>query len=1314
MARNKNNITKDTLSNSPDISNNIRFQDPLLENPTPTDTLDIRNLSLGSNVISQQEDTLQIENIPSKIIDRSFGGEGDYIEVHINDELGNTINRIKDFINYEITENNTLSLDPDLILKNLGHTSGKFNVIVHLLRNKIFNTNEYPFNISEISSKRRELKSTSSLPNNLFISSVSQFITEIESSAYFKEFSLLFDNGTIVPAINIRLNKSLEKHELILKTLNPLSALISNSFKIVEEVIDPISLEIDLGFPIFEEESIELRGPNFEINTRQENSIPSSFKDYDSLLDYNFTSSYQYLLNNLENPETLNIQYDYIRPVSESSYEESYHFENFIHFSSAVERVKNFKYKLELIEEYDSKITTINKISGSTSGSTVVLNDKESFNTKKEKVIKNFDGYERFLYFTSGTFAWPKSNPLPPFTNYHTTSSQSKNWLGDEKDAYSLYGGQLLSASLYDRVNPHNLNKLIPEFIAENDNNSLYVSFVNMIGQHFDQVWTYIKQITEINNPHNSKGISKELVYFQLKNLGIETFDQFENSNLIEYILGEGSEDHTVGSLIIGTYTIGGNSHMFYNTPQYQTLVTSSNEGSTPKQDITKEIWKRLYHNAPYLLKTKGTERGIKALMSCYGVPTTILNVKEYGGNTVVSGPLKDLDTSDVYKTFSYEKSGLALKGDSSSSGYFVKTNWSSSLVNALSSSAKTVEFRIKPFRSNNKYHLFTLSGSIGGKDPSLILNPYTGSDVSSSDDSTQYGRLDLYLNGAITSSTSYFPIYNGDFWNVHIGTIGTSGSSANIDFGAYQANWLKNISYYTTSFPQTEVERGLTFGDPYSNGGADVGGAKFAYIGGIEANTSSLYNDIDILSYSGSIQEVKYHFGESLTHSTLKKHALEPFMYSGNTISSSYNTVILRLPLGSNDQQDSSSFHPNIDVPFLGMEAGISSSLVSQEWEEVLETHHLPTPDTVGASMTSEKVRIDEGTVDNNILDLYQRAETSTLDRQPPDFEDLGIFFSPTNEINEDILYTLGSFRMDDYIGSPLPSVQTSSNYENLKDLKDIYFKKIKRNRYNYGDYIKLIQYIDHTLFKLIEEFVPFRANTKTGLLIEPHYLERNKFAREIPTRTDGQTMVTGSHQTFEVTIDTSYSDNKIYNLSTGSKAFGIGKNVAQEYEPGTYVVHHSNGSAITSSRGLKTETGTNGTILIYEDHLNPFKRDKNSENNQSSQAPIKPFGGANLNTINGIGHYKIGSTFTVVGKGVDHSIIGSTFTIGNYGPGPDDLYGVLVGGKLSLKPHNYKAKKSNALLGNVVKGRKSSKYYMYGQFPIATSSLYTGATSI
>jgi len=296
------------------------------------------------------------------------------------------------------------------------------------------------------------------------------------------------------------------------------------------------------------------------------------------------------------------------------------------------------------------------------------------------------------------------------------------------------------------------------------------------------------------------------------------------------------------------------------------------------------------------------------------------------------------------------------------------------------------------------------------------------------------------------------------------------------------------------------------------------------------------------------------------------------------NTTSSAYDKLVLRLPLGSNDQQDSSSFHPNIDVNYLG---GGTSSMTFQTWEEVIETHHHPTPDTVGISMTSEKVRIDEGTIDDNLLSPIIKSEVSTLDRQPQDFEDLGVFFSPTTEINEDIIYTLGAFRLDDYIGSPLPSAQTSSNYEDLKDIKDIYFKKVKR-RYNYWDYIKLIQYIDHTLFKLVEQFVPVKANLKTGLLIEPHYLERNKFARELPIVEDGQTMTPGSYNTIDFQIDP-------------EKQFTLKGEVG-----GGNVVTTNNLLRTTGSNDQRQEQGTNFTIDVSGHILD--------EQQNIAQGPIKP----------------------------------------------------------------------------------------------------------
>ena len=254
------------------------------------------------------------------------------------------------------------------------------------------------------------------------------------------------------------------------------------------------------------------------------------------------------------------MSYDFIRTVSGSNegdpLEEVYHFENFTHFSSATERLKNFEYKIQLIELYDSQTADINTITGDTATTPYVLENKEEINKKKQNLIKGFDGYERFLYYTSGTFAWPKQDSTLPYNLFPISSSEAQTWLGSEIDTSPNYGGQLLSASLFDRQNENALTRLVPNHIMDNPDNSFYSSFVNMIGQHFDQIWVHIKHLTEVNDAHHTRGISKELVYFSLKSLGLETFDQFENSNLIEYILGEGAS----GSV-------------YYDTPQSQSLI---------------------------------------------------------------------------------------------------------------------------------------------------------------------------------------------------------------------------------------------------------------------------------------------------------------------------------------------------------------------------------------------------------------------------------------------------------------------------------------------------------------------------------------------------------------------------------------------------------------------------------------------------------------------------------------------------------------------------------------------------------------------
>ena len=124
-----------------------------------------------------------------------------------------------------------------------------------------------------------------------------------------------------------------------------------------------------------------------------------------------------------------------------------------------------------------------------------------------------------------------------PYNLYPTTSDEAKTWFGDVEELNIDYGGQILSASRFDRDNSYNLTKTLPEHISEREENETYVTFTNMIGHYFDQIWLYIDHISKIRNAHNSfnQGISKDLVFTALQSLGIEAFDQFENEVEVQY-----------------------------------------------------------------------------------------------------------------------------------------------------------------------------------------------------------------------------------------------------------------------------------------------------------------------------------------------------------------------------------------------------------------------------------------------------------------------------------------------------------------------------------------------------------------------------------------------------------------------------------------------------------------------------------------------------------------------------------------------------------------------------------------------------------
>ena len=160
-------------------------------------------------------------------------------------------------------------------------------------------------------------------------------------------------------------------------------------------------------------------------------------------------------------------------------------------------------------------------------------------------------------------------------------------------------------------------------FLREDSNNEPYMLFLNMIGQHFDNLWIYFKAVSDKYDGDNRLdfGLSKDLVKDAIESFGVKLYENnLTTGNLFSLLVGENPA--TGSELINEVVTI---------------LSGSNNENLQPVgiDNYQKEVYKRIYHNLPLLTKAKGTERGLRALINCFGIPSSFLQIRQFGGAAI-------------------------------------------------------------------------------------------------------------------------------------------------------------------------------------------------------------------------------------------------------------------------------------------------------------------------------------------------------------------------------------------------------------------------------------------------------------------------------------------------------------------------------------------------------------------------------------------------------------------------------------------------------------------------------------------------------
>lgn len=600
--------------------------------------MELVNVSYSGEGIQPVElNPLDKQLVVSNFINSSFGAKNDYMELFIYDQSGQLLDQDYDAFDYypyllNNPQNNTfsaLTLEPEKDLKNRGFNRGNLNIQYNFYT-KLFNSQFGTFYwIKEISTSRTELKLASqALPNSVIRDGFARYQTYISTKNYYPIFYLNFGNNQLITANNVAYTEDEEGGYLLVKLYEPLPAQfdLKSQLWIVDKAAESVSFDVTIQVEAQTlDETNRLRGPNFNVQINNKNGQTTPYYNYDNLLSSPVSSSYQKLLSYYQD-RSVGINIDYSN------------FANFIHFSSAVERVNNFVYKLQLIEDYTQQQYSQSLITGGSANISYASSSIGSAQQAINNIIEKFDTYEYFLYFNSSSWAWPKSTLTQPYQLYSVTSSQASNFLGSVSIAPTPTTASLLwSASYYDATNKDLLHNSIPQYLLDDPNNQPFITFMDMIGQHFDNIWIYYKDLSNRYNATNNPdtGISLDVVGDALRGLGIQLYTNSNISDNLYYTLfginPDGSLLPPTGSELIANY------------------VTSSLTTLSAKE-IQQELYKRLYHNLPYLLKSKGTERGVKALISTFGIPDNILTVREFGGAPIdgVDG-IFDLDSS-TYK----------------------------------------------------------------------------------------------------------------------------------------------------------------------------------------------------------------------------------------------------------------------------------------------------------------------------------------------------------------------------------------------------------------------------------------------------------------------------------------------------------------------------------------------------------------------------------------------------------------------------------------------------------------------------------------
>ena len=722
----------------------------------------------------------------------------------------------------------------------------------------------------------------------------------------------------------------------------------------------------------------------------------------------------------------------------------------------------------------------------------------------------------------------------------------------------STKGRYELSGSTYDYNNSARLLNHLPNWIIEEEenNNNEIVALTQIMSGYFDTLYNQLTSLKELKyNKYISGSLTDSIDEFPyndrlVENFGIQTPELFENADVLAQFFQRDEQINFDQQLV----------------------------------DIKNSIYKNIYNNLNFILKSKGNEKAVRNFIRCLGVGEDILALNTYSDDT-------DFELTSSYMTSVSSKkyvdfTGLLNQSDDDATVYQYYDSSNANSVGLISGSTEIDEYAFSmqcEFVFPNKDEQDSLPYLVPQVVSSSLFGFHTPEDTSPTSTDLTWASLlndyglqvyavkspgpfaeitspdyrvkDAFFIVKDRSGTTYLTssvirnVYDNERWNLTLSirpqrypfSDGILSSSV-VDTGYIMS--LDGINY-NTGIRQNSFS--ATKGIDYSTGSGMIGSAKRIYIGAHKTNfTGSTLTSTDVRASSTrywtdylSPEVLDIQAREVDTHGSLHP-SRNSYLFqtsSAGVYIPNIQTLALNWEFAEVTGSDNSGQFIVQDASYGLNDGSYEATYQGDIFSNINLRQHTGRGDFFTSNATpvrkqyvyADKLLPPEYIASNEMVKVLSTDDEVFGTFKKPASSFFAIEKSMYRSISNRMLHLFASIKdFNNLIGDPVNKYRM--NYKHMEKMREIFFRKVQNDIVDLQKYLDYYKWLDTAMNQMIEQLMPVSARYAENVrnVVESHALERNKVQYRAPLL-----KTPGNLQNSNVIDGTVNGDNT--NLGTG-----------------------------------------------------------------------------------------------------------------------------------------------------------------------------------